>query len=140
GTTMPRARGRHRPAGVSGRLYPALTLVLLALLLPGTPAAQEPTEDQGETLRPGEGRERPIAAGETHLYRVAVTEAPLLVSVVQRGIDLVIEARGTADPSARSSDALNGRWGPEVLVLRAPDAYRIAVRPGAKLVPAGRYT
>jgi CHAT domain-containing protein/tetratricopeptide (TPR) repeat protein len=117
---------------------PAFALVLLAVLLLGTPAAKA-ADPQGEILLPGQLRERPIAAGETHVYRVEVTDAPLLVSVEQRGIDLVLEARGTADPKPLTSDAPNFRWGPEILLLRAPDGYRIEVRPGRRSVPPGRY-
>jgi len=118
----------------------AMVLVLLATLVAGAPlpAAPGPEEKLGETLLPGPPCERSIAAGESHLYRVTVTDTPLLLSVEQRGIDLVVEARGTTS-SALTSDALNGRWGPEVLLLRAPDVYRIEIRPGVKDVPVGRY-
>ncbi|HEV7517284.1 MAG TPA: CHAT domain-containing tetratricopeptide repeat protein [Thermoanaerobaculia bacterium] len=119
---------------------PALALVLLAILLPGAPATPKPAAEPGETLLPGPARERPIAAGESHVYQVEVTGAPLLVSVLQQGIDLVVEARGTAEPKALTSDAFNGRWGPEILLLRARGADRIEVRPGGKSVPPGRYT
>ncbi|MFL6263962.1 MAG: CHAT domain-containing protein [Thermoanaerobaculia bacterium] len=117
---------------------PALALVLLAALLPETPAVPA-VDPQDEILLPGQVLERPIAAGETHVYRVEVADAPLLVSVEQRGIDLVVEARGTAEPGAPASDAPNGRWGPEILLLRAPGGYRIEVRPGGRSVPPGRY-
>jgi len=117
---------------------PALALALLAALLPGAPAAPA-ADPPGEALPPGEVRERPIAAGETHVYRVEVTDAPRLVSVEQRGIDLVVEARREATPGALASDAPNGRWGPEIMLLQAPGSYRIEVRPGAPSVPPGRY-
>jgi hypothetical protein len=112
-------------------------LVLLAVLLP-VPAAPA-ADEQGEVLLAGQVRERPIAVGETHVYRVEVTAAPLLVTVDQRGIDLVVEARGVADPKPLTSDTLNSRWGPEILLLSDPGGYRIEVRPGMRSVPPGRY-
>jgi CHAT domain-containing protein/tetratricopeptide (TPR) repeat protein len=115
-----------------------LALVLLSVLLPGTPAVPA-ADEQGEVLLPGQVRERPVAAGEAHVYRVEVTDTPLLVSVEQRGIDLAVEARGTADPGPLTSDGRNGRWGPEILPLRAPGSYRIEVRPGVRSAPPGRY-
>jgi len=117
---------------------PALALILLAILL-AVPAALA-ADPQGEVLVPGQLRERPIAAGETHVYRVEATDTPLLVSVDQRGIDLVLEARGSADPNVLNIDTFNDRWGPEFLLLRAPGRYRIEVRPGMPSVPPGRYT
>src|SRR4051812_47840363 len=117
----------------------ALALVLLVTLVPGIPAARA-ADEPGETLLPGQVRERPIAAGEApHVYRVEVADVPLLVRVEQRGIDLVVAARGAADPSELASDGHNGRWGPEILLLRAPGSYRIEVRPGEPSVPPGRY-
>jgi len=117
------------------RSAPALILLTILLAVPAAVAA----DPQGEILVPGQLRERPIAAGETHVYRVEVTDAPLLVTVEQRGIDLVVEARGTADPKVLTSDAPNFRWGPEILLLRARDGYRIEVRPGKRSVPPGHY-
>ncbi|PYQ63801.1 MAG: hypothetical protein DMF53_09235 [Acidobacteria bacterium] len=51
----------------------------------------------------------------------------------------MVAARGTADPNPLVSDGHNGRWGPEILLLRAPGSYRIEVRPGVPSAPPGRY-
>ncbi len=114
----------------------ALLLVILSL---AAPAALNGAGEDGEVILPGQIRERPIAAGETHVYRVAVADAPLLVTVEQQGIDLVVEARGPAEQKALTVDSPNGRWGPEVLLLPGGGAggYRIEVRPAER---AGRYT
>lgn len=116
----------------------SLTPLLLAGWLLAGPATPGGSED-GEVLVPGPPRERPITEGETHVYRVAAGEDPVLVLVEQRGIDLVLEARGAAERF--TADAPNIRWGPEVLLLPAGAAggYRIEVRPSQKSVPPGRY-
>jgi len=90
------------------------------------PAALNGVGEEGELLQPGEVRERPIAAGEIHVYRIAVADAPLLIAVEQRGIDLVVEAQG---PAARlRTDARHLHWGSEVLLLESPGEHRIEIR------------
>jgi tetratricopeptide (TPR) repeat protein len=67
-----------------------------------------------------------------------VGEAPLLVTVEQRGIDLVVEARGPRETFAVNVG--DRRWGPELLVLESAGGHRIEVRPREKLAGPGRYT
>jgi CHAT domain-containing protein/tetratricopeptide (TPR) repeat protein len=119
----------------------SLALIPLAASLLGAPAPPGNLTADGEPLTPGPPRERSIAAGEKHSYRVEVTDAPLLVTVEQRGIDLVIEGQRPGEPGKTFTDALNGRWGPEALLLPAEAAggYRIEVHPGQRFVPVGRY-
>jgi len=95
--------------------------------------------DEGETLLPGPPLARPIAAGEKHVYRLAVTETPVLVTVEQQSIDLVVEVRGPAGEELRV-DAGGSRWGPEVMLLASAGERRIEVRPKEKSAWPGRYT
>jgi CHAT domain-containing protein/tetratricopeptide (TPR) repeat protein len=115
----------------------ALLIFLLAGSLLGTPAARLHAEDAEDTelLLPGQSRERPITAGETHLYRVEAADSPRLVMVEQRGIDLAVETGpGT------TLDAPSGSWSPEVFLLAAGAGMdRLAVHPRQKLASPGRY-
>ena len=118
-------------------------LGLAVLLLTVFPAAgtQEPSSKPEETLPPGEVRERPIAAGEAHAWRVEVPAGTaLLVTVEQHSIDLVVEARRRAGGEPVAVDGGNDRWGPEILLLEAAGAYRIEVRTREKSAWPGRYT
>src|SRR3954452_8225018 len=94
-----------------GRGLPA-ALLGAVLLCAGRDSASQSAE---ESLLPGQVRERPIAMGEAHAYRVAVGEEPLLVTVEQQSIDLVLEVQ---EPSGQGLKAAgDGRWGPRVLLL-----------------------
>ena len=116
----------------------SLIWMLLAIPLMAEPAPP----DEGEILTPGPALERPISAGETHAYRIEASDAPLVVVVEQRGIDLIVEAKNAADQKTLSVDSLNDRWGAEVLVVSpgSTGGTRIEVRPGLQNVPPGRYT
>ena len=78
-----------------------LALLVLSGWLLAWPAPPGRSQEEGETLFPGQPRERSMKAGERHAYRVDVGEEPVLIRVEQQGIDLVIEARGR-----------RGWWGP----------------------------
>jgi len=104
------------------------------LLFAGTAASPQSAE---ETLPPGPARERLIAEGEVHTYRVEVADAPLLVIVEQRSLDLVVEASGVE--AAFSVDAGDHGWGDEVLLLEGSGSHRIEVRPKERLVGPARY-
>jgi CHAT domain-containing protein/tetratricopeptide (TPR) repeat protein len=118
----------------------SIALIPLAVWLLGGPAAPGGANAEGELLTPGPPLERSIASGENHIYRVEVTDAPLLVTVEQRGVDLVVEAQRSGEPSVLT-DAPLGRWGLEVLLLSTAAAgeYRIEVHPRTPGVPPGRY-
>ncbi|MFL6201626.1 MAG: CHAT domain-containing protein [Thermoanaerobaculia bacterium] len=114
------------------------------LLLAGSLLVFSPSggSEEPEDLLPGQPRERAIAEGETHIYLLDTTSSPgspLLVTVEQQGIDLLLDARGPADREALRADAPNGRWGMEILLLPAGSAFRLEVRPGPGTVVRGRY-
>ena len=116
-----------------------MALLLLAgslLVLRAAPGRSLETDD---LLSPGQSREHLISAEETDGYRVEAQEEPAVVIVEQQGINLVVEAHGPA--GSFTSDAPNGRWGPEVLLLPAGAAgeYRVEVRPWQKSGQPGRY-
>ncbi|HVS00156.1 MAG TPA: CHAT domain-containing tetratricopeptide repeat protein [Thermoanaerobaculia bacterium] len=111
-------------------------LLLLAALFLASAAVDETAQD-GETLPVGQRRERPITGGEAHVYHVAVADDPLLVTVEQRGLDLVVEAAGPV--AAVSVDAGDHGWGSELLLLEDAGVYRLEVRPQERLVGQARY-
>ncbi len=138
-----RDRGREsrprcaRPGRTAGAGLRAL-LLAAAIALGG----QTPPGDgaDGEVLPPGQAQERTITAGAVHSWRLEAAETPLLLTVEQRGIDLVVEARASPDDAALAVDAPAGRWGTEILLLPATaGGYRIEVRPWGTEVPPGRY-
>src|SRR4051794_22833275 len=84
---------RPRLLSFRSRALFGLAVPILSILLAAPARAEAPAPI--ETLPPGESRERPIAAGETHFWRVVVAPGTnLLVTVEQQSIDLVVEARG----------------------------------------------
>jgi len=105
------------------------------LLLAATTSSSQSAE---ETLVPGQTRECSIVGGAAHVYRAQVTDLPLLVTVEQKGINLVVEAQGPADRLAANSG--NFWWSSEVLVLESPGEHRIEVRPREPSAGAGCYT
>jgi hypothetical protein len=109
----------------------------MVLCLAASPAAGG-AGDEGEILLPGQVREGPIAGKETRDYRVTVEDAPLLIVVEQRGINIVVEAQG---PVARLvTDARRVRWGSEVLLLESPGEHRIEIHPREPSPSPGHYT
>lgn len=120
------------------RLCPCLAT--LPLLLGGVgnaglPAAQCPGEET--PLLPGTTQELPIAALERHSFRVEVGVEPVLVLFEQQGINLEVERRGPDGTAV--TDASNLRWGPEVLLLDHPGAYRLEARLRDPTVAPARY-
>jgi CHAT domain-containing protein/tetratricopeptide (TPR) repeat protein len=114
-------------------------LFLLAGLLVAGVSADSRAGTEAPVLALGEVRESPITAGEVQAWRVTVADAPLLLFVEQRGIDLIVEDRPAAGGEPVAVDAPNHRWGPEILLLEAPGEHRIEVRCGQSAVPPGRY-
>lgn len=78
-------------------------------------------------LAPGSTVEREIATGQSHVYLIAPESGSHpLITVEQRGVDLVVKATG---PDGRSFavDGPTGRWGPERLLLAAEGPFRVEV-------------
>jgi CHAT domain-containing protein/Tfp pilus assembly protein PilF len=123
------------------RLGRPVFLLLAGWLLAASIAFGRVAEN-GEVLFPGESRERPIAAGEIHLYRVAAAAAPLLITVEQRGIDLVVETHGPAETTVRRTDTLSDRWAPEIVLLPpgVTGEHCIEIRSGDRFAIPGSYT
>jgi CHAT domain-containing protein/tetratricopeptide (TPR) repeat protein len=95
-----------------------------------------------ELALPGQSRERSITAEERHVYRLEATGSPLLITVEQRGIDLIVEARGPGDAAPVVVDAPNHAWGTEVLLLSggAIGPCEIEIRSFEGFAAPGRYT
>ncbi|HEX4496082.1 MAG TPA: CHAT domain-containing tetratricopeptide repeat protein [Thermoanaerobaculia bacterium] len=120
--------------GLRGLAVPALLLLLAAPALAASP--------QSEEIVPlGESRERPIAAGEKQDWRVVVPpETTVLVTVEQRSIDLVVEARKPEDKEPFAVTAGRDSWGVEVLLLDNPGETRITIRSRETSSWPGRYS
>ncbi len=118
-----------------------LTLALgAATLFGGVAPPPGGAAEDGEALLPGQSREVPVTAGETHVWRVGAADTPLLLTVEQLGVDLAVEAWGPAGSRALVADGLTGRWGPEILLLQpAGGEHRIAVSAPRRGARPGRY-
>lgn len=84
-----------------------------------------------------------LAQGARHVYALQLgTGASAEVTVLQRGVDLVVEVRNERDSLLFTMDSPNGRNGPEVVELIAPRAanYRLVVRAFDEREPQGPYT
>lgn len=68
-----------------------------------------------------------------------MADAPLLITVEQLGLDLVVEAKAKGSGAVLSVDAGDHGWGTEVLVLEAPDEHQIKVRPKDRYVGQAHY-
>jgi CHAT domain-containing protein/tetratricopeptide (TPR) repeat protein len=107
-------------------------LVSLWLIGPGHAEVPEPLR-----LAPGAPVERTLSGKERHAYVLAGTGKPLLVTVEQRGIDVVLSAPGKSPVEVNTDGS---RWGTESLLMPAgTEALRIEVSPAVPEAPAGRY-
>jgi CHAT domain-containing protein/tetratricopeptide (TPR) repeat protein len=116
-----------------------LAVLLLAGWLPTVPAVPGQPEETGDVLLAGSPRESSMKAEERHTYRIEVAAAPVLVTVDQQSVDLVLEVRGPAGQEIQTG--LTGfRWGPEVVLLAGAGTYRIEVRPKETSIWPGHYS
>ncbi|HTG34685.1 MAG TPA: CHAT domain-containing tetratricopeptide repeat protein [Thermoanaerobaculia bacterium] len=130
---------RPRLLSVRGCGLFGLAAFILSILFATSTRAEAPKPE--ETLSPGEARERPIAAGETHSWRVVMPPGTnLLVTVEQHSIALVVEARGPREREPIAVTASRDSWGSEVLLLDRAGETRIEVRSRDKSAWPGRYT
>jgi CHAT domain-containing protein/tetratricopeptide (TPR) repeat protein len=93
-----------------------------------------------ESVLPGASLERSITAEERHVYRVEAAGSPLLITVEQRGIDLIVEARGPGDAAPVVVDAPLDAWGTEVLLLSVGAGHHLEVHSGQSFATSGSYT
>src|SRR4051812_19996805 len=105
----------------------SLALLLLAGWFLASSAPGWP-EDQAEALLPSPSRERSIAGGEAHVYRVEVADSPLLLTVKQLGLDLVLKDQGPGAVASVDVDSGDHAFGSEVLLLESTGGHRIEVR------------
>jgi CHAT domain-containing protein/Tfp pilus assembly protein PilF len=97
----------------------------VALLALGVAAAPPTRQD----LQTGVALERPLAGGEAHLYAVeARPGARLLVTVEQRGIDVVVEVAQAVGRTLLAVDSPNDSQGPESVLLPAEASGPLEVR------------
>jgi CHAT domain-containing protein/Tfp pilus assembly protein PilF len=92
-------------------------------------------------LPAGAALERSFAAGESQVFQAELAAGRLYqVTVEQRGIHLVAEARGPEGGSLAAVDSPLDRWGSETVLLRPVVAgtYRVEVRAETKGVGPGR--
>jgi CHAT domain-containing protein/tetratricopeptide (TPR) repeat protein len=131
---MPTRRLSFLGCGLCGLAVAVLSFLLAAPALAAVPQPEE-------TLPLEEARERPIAAGEVHPWRVMVAPGTaLLVTVELHDIDLGLEARRAGDGERIAVHGGHDRWGPEVLLLEAPGEYRLEIHPWGNSMWPGRYT
>jgi CHAT domain-containing protein/tetratricopeptide (TPR) repeat protein len=94
------------------------------------------------TLRPGEPLERPLEAGRSHTYDVALTPGPWRFELDQEDIDVVVEVSGPADESLLAVDSPFDRRGAETALVEvaAAGVHRVVVRSREPTATDGRYT
>ena len=98
-----------------------LAIVAAAVAVLG---AQEPTG-----LTPGNAIERPIAAGESHVYRLALAAGEYAAIVVeQRGIDIAVQLLDEGGRVAAEFDSESRKQGRELVGLVADTSRRYEVR------------
>ncbi|MBW8878636.1 MAG: CHAT domain-containing protein [Acidobacteria bacterium] len=94
------------------------------------------------SLRPGEPVERDLAAGESQVHQVELSAGrPWLLTVEQRGIDVVVEVSAPDGKRLAAVDSPLDRQGPETVLVEPAVAglYRVEVRAQEKAAPSGRY-
>ncbi len=99
-------------------------------------AVDETRLDDGRTI------ERPLARGDTHLYRIALKRGEYLrVTVAQRGIDLVVRTRDANGRTIAEFEDEIRKEGDELvdLVAEARGAYTIAIEAATGTVAPGSY-
>jgi CHAT domain-containing protein/tetratricopeptide (TPR) repeat protein len=125
---------RYRCVLVLCALALAISLSVASPDARGRAAAQEPA-----AIVPGAAIDRPIAAGETHRFRLQVTQGQAIkVSVDQLGVDVRVTLDLAPAPTAARDDESKHHFGRELLVWRAPASGLAQIAVAAKsAVPAG---
>lgn len=112
--------------------------VLAALSSPiGELCAQEPSALRAQLVV-----DTTLAPGSSHQYSFRLDHgASIAITVLQAGVDVVLEVRRSNDSVPETFDSPNGRNGPELLEIIAtqPQHYLLTVRPYDANEPIGRY-
>lgn len=108
-----------------------------------SPGTNKPvTQVQTSALPELSGMERELKGGETHSYRILLTEGDFFHALVeQKAIDVIVILYGPDGELLANTDSPNDRWGTEpiLLIAGASGNYRVEVRSADSKVPAGRY-
>lgn len=140
----------------SRRLLAALILALwvgagTVLMAKGQPpppgpstAALKPTQDDKNTwdLKPGRPVVREMSAGETHVYRLALSAGQYAQVVFdQQGIDVSVTLSDSDGAPLNKFDSLDGARGSEHvwIIAESTGTYELRVRPSAGDAKPGRY-
>ncbi len=118
-------------------LRPLAWSVLGGALLAAVLTASPPPS----VLVPKTPAERELAAGEAHAYSLDLTARPWLVTVEQRGIDVVVEISASDGKRLAAVDSPQDRQGPETVLVDPSVAgtFRVEVRAHEPAAPGGRY-
>ena len=100
---------------------PALLPALLLALTPGVPVEQE------------------LAGGGSQSFQIEAKGQPLLVTVDQHGINVVLELWDPAGRSLGIANTATEREGTETWLIEGEGGYRLEVRSGKPQAPRGRF-
>lgn len=131
----------QRPKTISYGTFSALWLSVF-VLVGVSQAPASPNQEKAQTLPTFSAQERELKGGETHSYRIALTEGQFLYAVVeQKEIDVSVVLFTPDGKQIAKTDSPNDRWGTEPVLLIAEKSgdYRIEVHSGNSKVAPGRY-
>jgi CHAT domain-containing protein/tetratricopeptide (TPR) repeat protein len=101
-----------------------------------------PAQQKIETLPAFSAQERPLNGGETHAYRLPLTQGQFFYALVeQKEIDVRLFLFAPDGQPIGEADGPNDRWGtePVLLVADKPGDYRVEVRSLNSKTAPGRY-
>ncbi|HEY0672292.1 MAG TPA: erythromycin esterase family protein [Longimicrobiales bacterium] len=119
----------------------AYKFILLGSLLVVSAPSALPAQER-RMLRRGEVLDTVLSAGASHEYALPLRSGEsAFVTVLQNGVDVIVEVRDARDSVLFSVDSPNGRSGDEPVEIVAERAQRyiLRVRPFDPREPAGRY-
>lgn len=104
-----------------------------------------PPQKEGTPLVVGTTQERPLAAGESHLYRIeSISPEPHILTVDQLGIDIEIEVEAPDGDSpvfdSLVVDSPFDRRGRETVLLEGARRYQVTLRSREAGAPGGSYS
>jgi tetratricopeptide (TPR) repeat protein len=124
-----------------------LAFVLLGMLRPWPPAAQNPASgappQDVRPLTPGSAIERELSPGQSHAYRLTASAGDFMrVTIAKKGVDVAADLIGPDGVKRLQSDAEPDLFREEVVVALADvgGAYTLIVRSPPAKRPGGRYS